>query len=118
MLTRTSEEVTRLQNLVSDLLSHEKVSINRAEAGRASVSALSAIDPALGASSPLALAKGVAIKVETTPDVVYFADANQMHQVLVNLLENAIKFTAEGGTVIVRASRIRLYWRSRTLVSV
>ncbi len=105
MLTRTSEEVTRLQNLVSDLLSHEKVSINRAEAGRASVSALSAINQALETASPLALAKGVAIKVETTPEVVYFADADQMHQVLVNLLENAIKFTAEGGTVTVRASR-------------
>lgn len=105
MLMRADEEVGRLQNLVSDLLSHEKLNKGRGESGFTfeCVSAEEKIAEALEATKPLADAKKVCLKVEVEQGVRYFANGDQLHQVLINLLENAIKFTAENGTVTVRA---------------
>jgi len=53
---------------------------------------------------PLATSKGITLKVEPVPGTLeVFADAEAVHQILTNLLENAIKYTPDGGTVTVGA---------------
>lgn len=103
MLTRADEEVTRLQHLVSDLLSHEKV--NSLMGTRSAVDAGTAVALALETARPLAQARGIEIVLELEDGVVYSADPEQIQQILINLLENAIKFTDAGGHVTVRAGR-------------
>jgi len=52
----------------------------------------------------LARAKGVAVRVELAPNLpLMWADDVQVSRVLVNLFNNAITFTPEGGAVVVRA---------------
>jgi signal transduction histidine kinase len=47
--------------------------------------------------------KGVAIRADAPPDLCLTADHNRMRQVLANLLDNGIKYTPRGGSVILRA---------------
>ncbi len=52
----------------------------------------------------LARSKGVALRVELAPELPpMWADDEQVSRVFVNLLNNAITFTPEGGSVVVRA---------------
>ena len=52
----------------------------------------------------LARNKGVALRVELAPELpAMWADDEQVSRVFVNLLNNAITFTPEGGSVVVRA---------------
>ena len=56
--------------------------------------------------SPIATGKGVALTfVENGLDSVAMADPDKMHQVMRNLISNAIKFTPEGGKVEVTFSQ-------------
>jgi signal transduction histidine kinase len=49
--------------------------------------------------------KSIALALETDPLPALVADEAQLQRVVVNLLANAIKYTAEGGRVTVKASR-------------
>ncbi|MDR3709025.1 MAG: ATP-binding protein [Capsulimonadaceae bacterium] len=46
---------------------------------------------------------GIALTVDVNPPLVATCDSDEIAQVLVNLLDNAIKYTTRGGSVTVRA---------------
>ncbi|HTQ10250.1 MAG TPA: ATP-binding protein [Fimbriimonadaceae bacterium] len=47
---------------------------------------------------------GVALNLRVPPDLLIFASEDQIEQVIVNLVDNAIKYTPSGGDVCVQAS--------------
>jgi signal transduction histidine kinase len=49
--------------------------------------------------------RGVRLTAATSPGLVASIDRNRLRQVLANLLDNAIKYTASGGRVEIRAGR-------------
>ncbi|MCP4869393.1 MAG: PAS domain-containing protein [Proteobacteria bacterium] len=94
----------RLTRLVSDLLD-----LSRIEAGRRTIE-VGEVDVATvvqGVTAGLAASaetRGVELTAEVSPQLRVAADADALDQVLLNLLENAIKYTPEGGTVDLRVS--------------
>jgi two-component system phosphate regulon sensor histidine kinase PhoR len=53
---------------------------------------------------PLAQQKKVSLQLESAPDgAQVFCDTEAVHQILTNLVENAIKYTPEGGSVTLGA---------------
>lgn len=99
------EEIDKLARLLAQLLT-----LARAEAGELSVSravmdlgvlARAVVD----ALEPVAQAKGVFLTCECTDDVAVMGDHGWMERLLLNLVDNAIKFTRPGGAIAVCVRR-------------
>src|SRR5580658_4769385 len=98
------KNIRQLQSMIDDLLD-----VTRAEAGKLSVepenaSASDAVTDSLNTLRVSSEAKGVSLVSELPPDLPpVHADQTRLRQILIILLDNAIKFTARGGMVRVRA---------------
>lgn len=99
----------RLSRLSQDLLDLSRIETRqwRFEIGRVDASPLArqAIDLLAGAARE----KGLAISSEVPEDCRVHADARSLEQVLVNLVDNAVKYTSEG-SIRVRADRDEKHW--------
>jgi len=103
MLERAKQECDRLQSLVNDLLSVEKLSETREQIPREWVDLPMRARYAVESTEKLAKAGSVKVIVEVQPGFRVYANASQIDQILLNLLENAIKFTPEGGVVTIKS---------------
>jgi two-component system cell cycle sensor histidine kinase PleC len=93
--------------------------MSRIEAGRISIAKQpllvnEAVAKATKLIAEQAKAKDLLLRVDIEPDdVTVPADERALHQILVNLLQNAVKFTAQGGCVTVRtrvaANAVNIY---------
>ena len=106
MLKRAHQEVDRLQALVADLLSLEQVSQQSAHlypVERRFIDLAPRARYAADTVATMAMAKGVEVQVRVQAGFRVYANAEQLDQVLLNLVENAVKFTPAGGLVTVTA---------------
>jgi two-component system phosphate regulon sensor histidine kinase PhoR len=102
MLNRAQTEVDRLQRLVVDLLSVEQTSSSR-EVQKYWVPLETRSQYAIETTKKQAQEKLIRMHMEIEPGFYIFANPEQLDQVLLNLVENAIKFTPEGGTITIRS---------------
>jgi two-component system, OmpR family, sensor kinase len=99
------EEIDRLTRLVNQLLV-----LARAEAGEISLAG-EAVDLAslalstVEAIEPLAQARDISLTCNCAGDATITGDRGWMERLLLNVIDNAIKFTAAGGTVSVSVIR-------------
>lgn len=103
MLKRVYQESDRLHALVSRLLSLESVAEKRHELKCRWISLKDRATYAAEALEKRASEKGVQVQVEADDRSFIWANPEQFDQVLLNLLENAVKFTPSGGRVCVRS---------------
>jgi signal transduction histidine kinase len=98
------KNIRQLQSMIDDLLD-----VTRAEAGKLSVepesaSACDAVTDSINTLRVSSEAKGVSLVSELPADLPpVHADQTRLRQILIILLDNAIKFTPKGGAVGVRA---------------
>jgi len=95
-IQRSTASATHLLRLISDMLD-----LTRLEAGTAEIT----VEPLLvgtvlaevhDLTHVLASAKGLDLRVATTPEARVLADPQRLKQILLNLVGNALKFTSEG----------------------
>src|SRR5262252_3318229 len=58
-----------------------------------------------GAARALAAPKRISLSAESAPDLIYFGDEELLRRMLMNLLNNAVKYTPEDGEVRVSLKR-------------
>jgi len=91
------------KKLVDDLLDISSIGAGNFALDIKPTNLVSVIESAVESLRPDAEAKGVHLKKDTDPDLhIYELDSNRFHQVIWNLVQNAIKFTPMGGVVEVR----------------
>ncbi|MDX8517045.1 PAS domain-containing sensor histidine kinase [Mesorhizobium dulcispinae] len=81
-----------------------------------------AVDMCRSMMRPLADAKSIALGAQIAPDAGEInADRRAIQQILINLVSNAVKFTPDGGSVVIGAKRVgsRLhFWVSDTGIGI
>ncbi|HWT26028.1 MAG TPA: ATP-binding protein [Solirubrobacteraceae bacterium] len=102
VLESAREEVDRMSRTVDNLLTLAQVDEGRLALLRTRVDLADAVEAAARPLRPLAEHKGVRVAVGGEPAETH-ADLQHLQLALTNLIENAIKFTPEGGEVRVSA---------------
>jgi PAS domain S-box-containing protein len=85
-----------LLGLVNELLDLTKVQAGQVDLKMTAVKLDVSVARAVDAMRPLAYEKGLSVNNEVSEMVFVQADPSRLHQVLLNLLSNSIKFTAVG----------------------
>jgi signal transduction histidine kinase len=93
-------EAERLTRMINDLLDLSKIEAGRLELIPESLELEPVFSRAIGTTHPLCAENGIRITSEIEPGLpAVYADADWLHQVLTNLMFNAVKFSPEGGTI-------------------
>ncbi|MCC2958211.1 MASE4 domain-containing protein [Massilia sp. IC2-477] len=97
-----------LARLVDDLLEVSRITQGKIALRKADVSLVDCLSDALHAVEGALKAAGHEVLVHLPDDPLYaHADSTRMVQCFLNLLNNAIKFTPQGGVISVSAERLR-----------
>lgn len=103
-LERVLRSQRHLLRLINDILNLSRIEAGRVDYRLEPVPLRELAHAVLPMVEPQLVAKGLAWSVEVPETLVARADREKSEQVLLNLLANATKFTAPGGTVRVQAS--------------
>ncbi len=96
------QSCNRLTRLLTDLLDISRIEAGRMSIERAPLQLEQVLDNVLNLYHPLAKGAGLALEYHLDPALppLLLGDATRLQQVLMNLVGNALKFTASGGIVI------------------
>ena len=94
------QEAERLSRITEDLLRLTRLDSGIAETPTR-VEVAPVLDRAVRMLRPVAEEKGVSVQTDVDGDAAVIATAGELHQILYNLAENAIKYNRQGGFVRV-----------------
>jgi PAS domain S-box-containing protein len=99
-------QVGRLARLIDDLLDVSRIRTGKVELRRSRMELSAVVGQAVDLIRPLCEERGHELAVSLPPEAVWLeADIARLEQVLSNLLNNAVKFTEDGGRISLAAER-------------
>jgi two-component system, OmpR family, phosphate regulon sensor histidine kinase PhoR len=100
-------QVDHLSQLVAELLELSRIESGKLVLRREPTEIAGLVEVVLDRMRPLAEQEGVTLRADMAADLPDAdADGNRISEVLVNLVDNAIKYTPRGGCVIISAERL------------
>ncbi|MGG3940117.1 HAMP domain-containing sensor histidine kinase [Peribacillus psychrosaccharolyticus] len=101
-----SNEVRRLNKLVNSLLTLARSDSNQIELNKTHFLLNEEVDDIVLQYEDIAEYQGKKIKNNTTEkDILFVGDRERIHQLLVILVDNAMKFTSDGGVIALSCSK-------------
>jgi two-component system OmpR family sensor kinase len=104
-LTDINREIDRLNATVDDLLTLVHFDSNKIELRTVRARLDQIVASTIHRLQPLAQNKGIALKYVEAAEIECLCDDRKLEQVFYNLVDNALKYTPEGGEVRVSVSR-------------
>lgn len=105
-LTRVKYNVERLTRMINDLLDLSRIEAGRVELAVTPIPVAELVNEISESLLPLAQSKSIALHTATLgPPVSIMADRDKLHQILTNLVQNAVKFTPQGGDITIQTRR-------------
>jgi len=100
-LSMAKSSANHLLDLINDVLDISKIEAGQVQLARKSFDVRSVIEAALRTVLPLAAKKGLSLDSVIASDVgVMISDRRRVEQILINLVNNAVKFTEQGNVRI------------------
>jgi len=100
------QQAGRLSRIVEDMFALTRADMNELPLDISEVYLDEVIGDTTRAAGVLAQCKSVDLNAEDMQEAPYRGDERLLRQMIFNLLDNAIKFTSEGGTVDVRLQQV------------
>ena len=101
-LTFALDNVNQLKDMVSDLLDITRVETHKLIVEPRQASPVKLIAEAISTCGTNAATKNISLRFQAAPDLpLVWADPVRVRQILINLIDNGIKFTPESGTLTV-----------------
>jgi len=105
-LTDIDKEIDRLSSVVGDLLTLVHIDSHKLRLRREMMLFADTVRESAARLSPLAKKRGQTLRVDVSDNCEMFADPGKLAQVCYNIIENAIKYTPDGGTISVTLRRM------------
>jgi signal transduction histidine kinase len=96
------KNLDRLINLVSDLFDFTKIEAKKIEWSLELVNLAELVQEVIEIINPLSVEKNIVINYQNPGDILVELDLERIEQVLVNLIDNAIKFSDPGTEIFIR----------------
>ena len=104
-MTDINNEIDRLSAIVSDLLTLVQMDSQNVKLTRENLSIAQLIQENAHRLQPIAEQKGQKILLTLSDPCDIYADKSKLNQVIYNLMENAVKYTQNGGVIRVALQR-------------
>ena len=103
-LSMAERNINRLTNILNDLLNLSRIESGKIELKFENIALKEIIELAASSLRPHADVKSIQIEVEIPESLpAIYGDQEKIEQILTNLIGNAIKFTPEGGKILISA---------------
>ena len=103
-------EANRMHQLVNDLLDVSKLNSKNAELNLQVLDAARVIEEAVATVQPQAKQKDLEMNISIPGEITLVADRVRLRQILVNLLDNAVKYTQNQGQVLLAVQNLGEVW--------
>jgi signal transduction histidine kinase len=103
-LSMAERNINRLTNILNDLLNLSRIESGKIELKFKNIELKDIIELAASSLRPHADGKSIQIEVEIPEQLpTVYADQDKIEQILTNLIGNAVKFTPDGGKILIAA---------------
>ena len=103
-LSAVLRNAVRMSQIVSDLLDLTRIEAGKLDLEIRPVSVRSSAARALDSVAQVANVRSLDVRIDVDDDLFVAADEQALDQILINLVDNAIKYTPAGGHVVIDAA--------------
>jgi PAS domain S-box-containing protein len=104
-LQRIQQSQRHLLRLVNEILNLSRIEAGQVDYELTDIAGRDLISRITPLVEPQMQQSAITLVIEVPADIILHCDVDKTHQILINLLSNATKFTPSGGVITIRANR-------------